>query len=167
LGFINNSKKKKIKTKIEKLASELYELTKIVPEPLLRDIVDFLPEDVIYELAVKEDERIKDLYSEGDYIPGIARKLTYDFMETLIKVSKEIDPEYGLLKRPGKENAGELLFVRRLGIFLYSYYGSFLYEVVANTASAILDNPDIDKDTVRFALKGIDMDVVNKYEQMF
>ena len=89
------------------------------------------------------------------------------FLKTLIKVSKEIDPEYGLLKRPEKENAGELLFVRRLGIFLYSYYGSFLYEVVANTASAILDNPDIDKDTVRFALKGIDMDVVNKYEQMF
>jgi len=165
------TKRKELKSKVECLIDELDECMYLVPSVMKEDIVDLLPKDVAFDLAVRRFEvsyrgrtyrEISKLYKEGDRIPGFGRIMIIDFLRCLKKVCENIDPEFGLLKRPGKINSNQLLFIRRLGNYLRHQYGAFLYEVIANTTSVVFET-EIHKDEVRDSLKAVDWDRVNKY----
>ena len=52
-------KRKKLKLKIESLIDELGECIDLVPNVMLENMVDFLPEDIVLDLAVRQDKKIK------------------------------------------------------------------------------------------------------------
>jgi len=173
---LTTTKRKKLKLKIQGLIDELDECIDLVPGVMLEQMVDFLPlpEDVVLDLALRQDPHIKNMFGRDGYrndltkemikVYGFGRKIIKDSLKSLKIISKNIDPEFGLLKRPGKVNSIQLYFIRKLGLYLKRTYGTFLYEVIANTASVLYENSNIDKDVVRHAIKGIDMNKVNKYK---
>jgi len=48
-----------------------------------------------------------------------------------------------------------LIIFRRLGYYIEEKYGTPLHDVIANTAYVLFDDPSIDTDRVRFALRPV------------
>lgn len=119
----------------------LYSISTIIKNADIEWLVDVLNADPIEDVT-KEESYAR--FCLDEIIPSIHTVLT-----DIAGKAKEYADLNPLVRKPRSDGAHVHYFVRYLSRFLRGYYGQPLHEVVAVTASVLLDKVEIDAGLVR------------------
>jgi len=123
---------------------------------MLNNIKKNYPDMWIEHVSRLEDHRSKNELLENLFLSVFGEIKMWKYLKNISdEIKGKVDIDSGILKRPNTKNSHVLFFIRELGKYIENKYGTPLYDVIANTACVLFDDPTIDKDRVRFALRPV------------